>query len=324
MVRMEKQKQVTVFLSHTKADKPFSKRLAHDLETFGAHVWLDEWELRVGDSIMERVQQGIDNCQWMVVVLSSAALQSAWVKKELQAGLTRETSTGKVFVLPALCEEVALPAFLRDKFYADFAQAYHEGFRLIRDRVFGIYLRRPWEEPSCGLPRSLPLGAQLGEGHVKKMRVIGREVEKFEFTPIPILYPTRVDHLYVHTLLGRLEQSHPEAPAGAQLWFGDSGRLFLWEEHGTVLGEYDWHGYQLSGGIHGKPRGKTIVFDWWWDLSSEKGKGVFWTDAPGVLYGGWWMDFDDIEVEAVLSRKSHVPHDWSFVSLRTTRVDPAT
>jgi hypothetical protein len=128
-----------VFLSHTKADKEFVRRLAKDLKEYGFPVWLDEWELRVGDSLVGEIEKGIDTSAWMIIVLSPAALKSEWVLKELRAGLVRETERGKVFVLPALYAKVELPPFLRDKFYADFTDSYEDGLRLIRDRLVGSY-----------------------------------------------------------------------------------------------------------------------------------------------------------------------------------------
>lgn len=39
----------SIFLSHNHNDKPFVRRLAHDLQAVGVRVWLDESEIMVGD-----------------------------------------------------------------------------------------------------------------------------------------------------------------------------------------------------------------------------------------------------------------------------------
>ena len=65
-----KRDEPRVFLSHTSTDKVFVRRLAGDLKAHNVGVWLDEWEMRVGDSIVERVQQGIDESVYLAVVLS--------------------------------------------------------------------------------------------------------------------------------------------------------------------------------------------------------------------------------------------------------------
>ncbi|WP_139507356.1 toll/interleukin-1 receptor domain-containing protein, partial [Escherichia coli] len=41
---------ISVFLSHNHNDKPFVRKLARDLENHGVHYWLDEAEMKIGDS----------------------------------------------------------------------------------------------------------------------------------------------------------------------------------------------------------------------------------------------------------------------------------
>lgn len=41
----------SLFLSHTNIDKPFVEKLAKDLERLGIDVWVDKYEIKVGESI---------------------------------------------------------------------------------------------------------------------------------------------------------------------------------------------------------------------------------------------------------------------------------
>ena len=41
---------ISVFLSHNHNDKPFVRKLARDLENHGVHYWIDEAEMKIGDS----------------------------------------------------------------------------------------------------------------------------------------------------------------------------------------------------------------------------------------------------------------------------------
>ena len=45
------------------------------------HVWYDELELNVGDSIVEKINQGIKESKFMVVVLSKSSVDKLWCKK---------------------------------------------------------------------------------------------------------------------------------------------------------------------------------------------------------------------------------------------------
>lgn len=51
---------VSIFLSHNVADKPFVRRIARDLDNQGVRCWVDEAEIKVGDSLIEKIRQGID------------------------------------------------------------------------------------------------------------------------------------------------------------------------------------------------------------------------------------------------------------------------
>jgi hypothetical protein len=50
--------KVSVFLSHNEKDKPFVKKLARDLDSHGVKYWLDEAEINVGDSLIEKIRFG--------------------------------------------------------------------------------------------------------------------------------------------------------------------------------------------------------------------------------------------------------------------------
>lgn len=110
-----------IFLSHTSLDKPFVRRLKAALNERGVDdVWVDEAEIMVGDSLTQKIEEGLTKTRYFGVVLSPRSIQSRWVKKELEAAMNRELKTGSVVVLPLLYEKCELPPFLEGKLYADF------------------------------------------------------------------------------------------------------------------------------------------------------------------------------------------------------------
>ena len=126
-----------VFISHSHQDKEFVERLAHDLQFYGIRVWIDDAELGVGDSLIQKVADAIEACEYLVVVLSPHSVGSAWVEKELQIAMTQEIKGRRVVVLPLLRADCHLPAFLVDKVYADFRteERYGEGLNKILKRL---------------------------------------------------------------------------------------------------------------------------------------------------------------------------------------------
>jgi hypothetical protein len=109
----------SVFISYSHRDKLFARRLAGDLRDEGHTVWIDEAEIRVGDSLIERMRAAIDAVDFVATIVSSASIDSSWVKKELDLASNREMSENRVVVLPILLDDVELPGFLKGKFYAD-------------------------------------------------------------------------------------------------------------------------------------------------------------------------------------------------------------
>lgn len=127
-----------IFLSHSSRDKPIVRRIANDLKSKGHDVWLDEYDIQVGDSIIESISKGILDADYLVVFLSAAAVQSKWVEKEWAAKYTEEMAAGAKKVLPVLLEECLIPVLLRDKKYADFRSGYLSGFEALEAALRGV------------------------------------------------------------------------------------------------------------------------------------------------------------------------------------------
>jgi len=124
-----------VFLAHSSEDHVKVGRLAYDLRRRGIPVWFDEWELKVGDSLHDKIEEGIRTSGYLTVVLSPHSVESAWVKKELNAALSLELEKRQVFVLPALIAECEIPLFLKDKMYADFRSTHEKGLEELLARL---------------------------------------------------------------------------------------------------------------------------------------------------------------------------------------------
>ena len=112
----------SVFLSHNSKDKPWVRKLADRLTADGVVVWIDEAELNIGDSLIEKIAAGIQNMRFVAAIISSNSVGSSWVQKELNLAMTKEIKGKAVTVLPLMIENCVLPNSLIDKLYADFTQ----------------------------------------------------------------------------------------------------------------------------------------------------------------------------------------------------------
>src|SRR5215469_14027626 len=73
-----------VFLSHSSIDKAIVRVLAERLLASGLRVWFDEIQLRPGDSIPAKIEDGLENSRVLVLCMSASAFGSDWVHLESQ------------------------------------------------------------------------------------------------------------------------------------------------------------------------------------------------------------------------------------------------
>jgi hypothetical protein len=83
-------KEFDVFLSHASEDKNFVRELAAALKQRGIAYWLDEIQLRLGDSLREVIDTGLANSRYGVVVLSTHFFAKKWPQRELDGLLSME------------------------------------------------------------------------------------------------------------------------------------------------------------------------------------------------------------------------------------------
>jgi hypothetical protein len=89
-----------VFISHASEDKDDVVRpLAHALRDAGLSVWYDEFELKIGDSLRKKIDQGLARSRFGIVVLSPRFLSKGWTNYELDGIVTRSVD-GEQIILP--------------------------------------------------------------------------------------------------------------------------------------------------------------------------------------------------------------------------------
>jgi TIR domain-containing protein len=88
-----------VYLAHASEDhEALAKPLAQRLMANGIEVWLDEWEIRAGDSLRRKMEEGLSNCTHFVVILTSNSLPKRWVQTEIDAGFVRAVGREARFI----------------------------------------------------------------------------------------------------------------------------------------------------------------------------------------------------------------------------------
>lgn len=96
----EEDREFDVFISHATEDKDEVVRpLANALKNGGLEVWYDEFELKIGDSLRRKIDSGLAQSRFGIVVFSKAFLTKGWTNYELD-GLVTKTVSGEQVLLP--------------------------------------------------------------------------------------------------------------------------------------------------------------------------------------------------------------------------------
>ena len=92
-------KPTKVFLSHASEDKQIARQIAERLIGNGIDTFFDEWEIRPGDSIRQRIDQGLEECTHFVVLATEQSIEKEWVKTEID-GVYRKKIEGQCRLIP--------------------------------------------------------------------------------------------------------------------------------------------------------------------------------------------------------------------------------
>ncbi|RZK36110.1 MAG: toll/interleukin-1 receptor domain-containing protein, partial [Hymenobacter sp.] len=91
-----------IFISHDSSDKAsVAEPLYHALVARGLKVWLDKYTLRLGDSLTQKINEGIAECRYGILILSKAFLANErWAKRELSGFSVKEIIEGNNRLIP--------------------------------------------------------------------------------------------------------------------------------------------------------------------------------------------------------------------------------
>ena len=140
--------RLKVFLSHSSADKELARRLAHDLQSANVEVWLDQWQIGVGEAFEQRIARGLDETDFVLVLLTRTSIASDWVDREWREKVEHEARTRRVAILPVRAESCAIPDFLAQRSHADISGgSYLLGFRHLLDLLRHYGNEAPLQRP---------------------------------------------------------------------------------------------------------------------------------------------------------------------------------
>lgn len=130
-----------VFISHASEDKQrFVVDFAQRLRANGVDAWLDQWEMKPGDSLVDKIfEEGLKDARAVIIVLSSISVQKPWVREELNASVVSRISRGTKLI-PVVIDECEVPESLQStvRQKIDSLVDYSESFQRILSAIFDV------------------------------------------------------------------------------------------------------------------------------------------------------------------------------------------
>jgi hypothetical protein len=186
--------QSDIFLSHCSADKDFVRKLAADIGTVtfeGRHLktWVDEGEIRPGESVVKLINQGLEASRFIGLVMTPAYFQSesGWTDAEWHSAVHVDPDNRRALIIPMLAADCPyIPVLLRHLLRIDLrGSKYLQGL----DTLTRILRNEP-------LPRPTPYRGQL----LNPMGMIDR-VTLIAERAVPQADPDAIsEHLYCNLL----------------------------------------------------------------------------------------------------------------------------
>ena len=169
--------RIKVFLSHSSVDKDLARRLARDLQAVNIDVWLDQWEIQVGEEFAQSIKKGVDDAAYVIVLLTPDSIASHWVDQEWRQKFEAEAKTKRIGIVPVRGKPCEIPDFLAQRSYADISGgSYPLGFRYLLE-IISYY--------SDGADIKVPESISVGEEEADE--------EDLSLTMIPVVAPISLE-----------------------------------------------------------------------------------------------------------------------------------
>jgi hypothetical protein len=116
-----------IYISYSHRDRAIVERIAERLTAEGHDLWIDSQSLAPGDNILQRVDQGLQAADALLVVISENSLRSEWVQREFSAIAFQQISKHEQRIIPVRIDKAEVPSYLAARLYIDISDAIEAG-----------------------------------------------------------------------------------------------------------------------------------------------------------------------------------------------------
>jgi hypothetical protein len=188
-----------VFISHSNKDKNFVLKLAKDLMENGINVWLDEWNLGLGDTIADSINKAIEESRFIFLIMSPDYFNSAWTTQEWNMAMHSEMTENSIRTIPIYYRDCVIPPILQSKQWADFRnpENYNDNFKQLIRQIFLLKKDKRISNSKIKIENETVVGSTIEKFDPKKLdeitKTLKEAVEAFKSEPSTKTKPGPVD-----------------------------------------------------------------------------------------------------------------------------------
>ena len=108
-----------IFISYSHKDKSIISPIAESFrKAFGDEkIFFDQWSIQPGDSIIEKMNNGLAACKVFFFFISKNSLSSKMVSLEWQNALMKSVKTKEIKFIPVKIDDCLMPMILMQNLY---------------------------------------------------------------------------------------------------------------------------------------------------------------------------------------------------------------
>jgi len=109
---LQKEKNMKIFISHASQDLTFARCLATDIMEKGYDVFLDDWSIDLGENIINKINEGLEESQILIPIISKNFLKSVFCLDEWTSFYMRFAKIKKQSIVPLIIDDSDIPSIM--------------------------------------------------------------------------------------------------------------------------------------------------------------------------------------------------------------------
>lgn len=126
-----------IFISHSHKDKPQVDKIVSRLQSEGHDIWIDSLKIRPGDNFQHKINEGLEQADALIVVISQNSFRSEWVQAEFSAIAFQQISKRERRIIPVKIDRSDVPSYLADRQYLDLSENFEAGLERLVEFLRG-------------------------------------------------------------------------------------------------------------------------------------------------------------------------------------------